>query len=196
MRHATANADPSVGLFRYVADPRSAPILFPMLNLHMQWTARVSLSDCFCPMGKGTGGLKTPGYSKTVLRTETQRLRRPLLMSAFAIAHGQLQMTAHTVSPTDEVWFCTLSCCRQGQPFRLFCPLGQKHRGVENPRILAWKASQSERLTRVPHYGPIVTSQPRVNSPSQQKTELPPQPAHDAPSFFPPISLRVNAARP
>ena len=31
---------------------------------------RVSLADCCALGGKGTGGLKTPGYSKTVLRTE------------------------------------------------------------------------------------------------------------------------------
>ena len=30
-----------------------------------------------------------------------------------------------------------------------FCSMGQMYRGFENPRILAWKASQSERLTRV-----------------------------------------------
>ena len=30
--------------------------------------------------GKDTGGVKTPGYSKTVLRTEAQRLRRVLSM--------------------------------------------------------------------------------------------------------------------
>ena len=29
----------------------------------------------------------------------------------------------------------TYAICRQGQSFRLFCPLGQKHRGVENPRL-------------------------------------------------------------
>ena len=44
--------------------------LIPTLKLRMQWAARVCLSDCFALGGKGTGGLKTPGYSKTVLRTE------------------------------------------------------------------------------------------------------------------------------
>ena len=48
--------------------------------------ARVSLADCCALGGKGTGGLKTPGYSKTVLRTETQRLRRTSYRSVFAIA--------------------------------------------------------------------------------------------------------------
>ena len=50
-------------------------------------TARVSLSDCFCPLGKGTGGLKTPGYSKTVLRTENAAAyAAPFLISAISIA--------------------------------------------------------------------------------------------------------------
>ena len=42
----------------------------PPLDVRTQWVARVSLADCFALGGKGTGGLKTPGYSKTVLRTE------------------------------------------------------------------------------------------------------------------------------
>ena len=49
------------------------------LNLRMPSVAKVSLADCFALWGKCTKGLKTPGYSKTVLRTETQRLRRILL---------------------------------------------------------------------------------------------------------------------
>ena len=37
-------------------------------------------------------------------------------------------------------------------------PLGQGHWGVENPRILACKASQSERLTRVTFHSLILTA--------------------------------------
>ena len=47
-----------------------ACVLVPTLYMRMQWAARVSLADWLALGGKGTGGLKTPGYSKTVLRTE------------------------------------------------------------------------------------------------------------------------------
>ena len=41
--------------------------------------ARVSLSDWLALWEKGTGGLKTPGYSKTVLRTENAAAYAALL---------------------------------------------------------------------------------------------------------------------
>ena len=66
-----------------------------MVAIRMQWVARVSLADCFALGGKGTGGLKTPGYSKTVLRTENAAAApHPFLnISVFHSAGIRMQIT-------------------------------------------------------------------------------------------------------
>ena len=49
----------------------------------------------FCPWGKGTGGVKTPGYQKTVLRTENAAAApHPFLnISVFHSAGIRMQIT-------------------------------------------------------------------------------------------------------
>ena len=69
----------------------SAPCNPAHVNLHAIYTharvVRVSLADCCALGGKGTRGLKTPGYSKTVLRTENAAAApQPFRISAFAMA--------------------------------------------------------------------------------------------------------------
>ena len=116
--------------------------LVPMLKLRIQWAARVSLSDCFALGGKGTGGLKTPGYSKTVLRTENV---------AATPRHFGCRLFNNAGIRISPQIICTHTMGRQGQSFRLFYPCGQGLRGFKNPQILACKASQSERMTRMAH---------------------------------------------
>ena len=86
------------------------------LNLRMPSVARVSLADCFALWGKCTGGLKTPGYSKTVLRTETQRLRR-ILLSINVCRSACNQAGYAYISQQPGASRCSaLFCCRHGQP--------------------------------------------------------------------------------
>ena len=90
----------------------------------MQWAARVSLADWLALGGKGTGGLKTPGYSKTVLRTENVAAPpRPLSCRLFN--HAGLRVSPHVI------YTHAMGC--QGQSCRLFCPWGKGHRGLKTP---------------------------------------------------------------
>ena len=56
-----------------LADPRSAHIPFSMLNLHMQYAAKISLPDCFCSMGQRDRGFNTPQLFKDRPSDGTQR---------------------------------------------------------------------------------------------------------------------------
>ena len=66
------------------------------------------------PCGQSTGGLKTPGYSKTVLRTESAAAYAdPFKYHRFQWRR-QLQMTTHTVSQHAAMRSCALSCSSYG----------------------------------------------------------------------------------
>ena len=100
------------------------------LRITRKDATQVSLSDWLALWGKGTGGLKTPGYSKTVLRTETQRLRRPSLNSCIFNRLGTGTCRRH-ISQHAQVWSCSLFCCSHGQPYS-----GNNFiQRPENPRI-------------------------------------------------------------
>ena len=67
-----------------------------------------------CLTGKVTGGLKTPGYSKTVLRTESAAAApHPFKYLRFQW-RGQLQMTASHISHHAAVRSCALFCSKYG----------------------------------------------------------------------------------
>ena len=67
------------------------------------------------PCGQGTGGLKTPGYSKTVLRTEgAAAAPHPFQYLRFRW-RGQLQMTASHISQPAAAWPCALFCSNYGK---------------------------------------------------------------------------------
>ena len=87
----------------------AAPCSPAHVNLHAIYTharvARVSLADCFALGAKGTGGLKTPGYPKTVLRTENAAAApHPFLnISVFHSADFRMQITDYFASRSGMV---------------------------------------------------------------------------------------------
>ena len=110
------------------------------VNLHAIYTharvVRVSLADCWALGGKGTGGLKTPGYPKTVLRTENKAAApRPFGYRLFNNA------TLH-VNPHAKIAHA-MGC--QGQSCRLFCPWGQGRRGFNPPRLFEDRPADGKR---------------------------------------------------
>ena len=86
------------------------------LNLRMPSVARVSLADCFALWGKCTEGLKPPSYSKTVLWTETQRLRRILLSISMCSSVCNHAGYAFISQQPTAAWCNALFGCRHGRP--------------------------------------------------------------------------------
>ena len=87
----------------------AAPCSPAHVNLHAIYTharvARVSLANCFALGAKGTGGLKTPGYPKTVLRTENAAAApHPFLnISVFHSADFRMQIPDYFASRSGMV---------------------------------------------------------------------------------------------
>ena len=100
-----------------LAIARATLSCFPTtLILRMPSVAWVSLADCFALWGKCTEGLTPPSYSKTVLWTETQRLRRILLSISMCSSVCNHAGYAFISQQPTAAWCNALFGCRHGRP--------------------------------------------------------------------------------